>query len=126
VRIQNGVMQSNDLKISGPAARVQIAGDADLAKETQQLNVRVQPSLATSFSAGTAGAAMLLLAANPVLAAAVGAGTLLAQKIMQDPIENLFSYEYRVTGSWTDPVVARVARSTASAAPAASAESQVK
>jgi uncharacterized protein (TIGR02099 family) len=108
VRIAAGVLHTDDLVIVGPAARVTIRGDADLAAETQQLVVRVQPSLATSFSAGTAGAAMLLLAANPVVAAAVGAGTLLAQKVLQDPIETLFSYEYRVTGSWTDPVVGRV------------------
>ena len=38
----------------------------------------------------------------------VGAGTLLAQKIMQDPIEQIFSYEYAVHGSWSDPVVERV------------------
>jgi hypothetical protein len=51
---------------------------------------------------------MLLLAANPIVAAVVGASTLLAQKVLQDPIESLFSYEYKVTGSWTDPVVVRV------------------
>jgi uncharacterized protein YhdP len=116
VRIVNGVMHSDGLKISGPAAGVLISGEADLARETQQLNVRVQPSLATSFSAGTAGAAMLLLAANPIIAAAIGAGTLLAQKIMADPIEQLFSYDYQITGSWTDPVVTRLATRPATTA----------
>jgi uncharacterized protein YhdP len=108
VHIAKGVLRTDDFTILGPAARVTIRGEADLAQETQQLMVRIQPSLATSFSAGTAGAAMLLLAANPVVAAVVGAGTLLAQKVLQDPIEAIFSYEYKVTGSWTDPVVARV------------------
>jgi uncharacterized protein YhdP len=108
VHIANGVLRTDDFTILGPAARVTIRGEADLAHETQQLMVRIQPSLATSFSAGTAGAAMLLLAANPVVAAVVGASTLLAQKVLQDPIESLFSYEYKVTGSWTDPVVVRV------------------
>ncbi|MEO8848283.1 MAG: YhdP family protein [Casimicrobiaceae bacterium] len=115
VRIVNGVLHTDAFHINGTAARVNIRGDADLAHETQQLDVRVQPSLATSFSAGTAGAAMLLLAANPVVAAVVGAGTFLAQKALQDPIEHIFSYEYRVTGSWTDPIVARVGRETRSA-----------
>ncbi|MEP7063107.1 MAG: YhdP family protein [Betaproteobacteria bacterium] len=110
VDIVNGVLRTDAFRINGPAARVEIRGEADLAHETQQLDVRVQPSLATTFSAGTAGAAMLLLAANPVVAAVVGAGTFLAQKVMQDPIEHLFSYEYRVTGPWTEPVVTRVGR----------------
>jgi uncharacterized protein YhdP len=45
-----------------------------------------------------------------MIAAVVGAGTLLAQKVLKDPIEQMFSYEYRVTGQWSDPVVTRVGR----------------
>jgi uncharacterized protein YhdP len=55
------------------------------------------------------GAAALLLA-NPILGAAVGAGSLLAQKVLKDPIEKMFSYEYVVTGGWSDPLVERVGR----------------
>ncbi len=116
VDIVNGTLHTDAFHINGIAAHVNIRGQADLDTETQQLDVRVQPSLATSFSAGTAGAAMLLLAANPVVAAVVGAGTFLAQKALQDPIEQMFSYDYRVTGSWTDPVVARVGREPAGVA----------
>jgi uncharacterized protein YhdP len=39
--------------------------------------------------------------------AAVAAGTLLAQKILNNPIDQMFSYEYRVSGSWSDPQVER-------------------
>ncbi len=113
VKIVNGVLRTDAFRISGTAAGVSISGEADLARETQSLDVRVQPSLATSVSAGTAGAAMLLLAANPVVAAVVGAGTLLAQKVLQDPIEHMFSYEYRVTGSWSDPIVVRTGANAA-------------
>ena len=45
----------------------------------------------------------------------MGAGSLLAQTIMQDPIEKIFSYEYAVSGSWSDPIVSRNASATASA-----------
>lgn len=109
VRIANGVMRTDDLLVSGPAAKVVLAGDVDLSRETQQLRVRVQPSLSSVVSTGAGAAAVMLLAANPLVGAAVGAGTLLAQKIMQDPIEQMFSYEYAVRGSWSDPVVERVA-----------------
>ena len=38
---------------------------------------------------------------------------------MNDPLDQMFSYDYRVTGSWNDPVVARLSgRTAASAAPA--------
>ena len=116
VAIVNGVLRTDAFKINGTSARIDIKGDADIARETQALDVHVQPSLATGVSAG---AAALLIAANPVIAAVVGAGTLLAQKALKDPIEQMFSYEYRVTGSWSDPVVARVGRGDANAAAAA-------
>ena len=51
--------------------------------------------------------------ANPLVGAAIGAGTLLAQKVLKDPIEQLFSYDYAVTGSWSDPIVERVSGRTA-------------
>ncbi len=113
VRIANGVMATDNLKLRGPAARVEIAGDADLAQETQRLTVHVQPSLSASVSAGAA----LLFFANPIVGAAVGAGSLLAQSVLKDPIEQLFSYQYTVTGGWSDPVVTRTGTATASVAP---------
>jgi uncharacterized protein YhdP len=114
-RIDKGVMRTDNLKLQGPAATVTLTGDIDLAKETQQLDVRVKPALSSTFSAGAA----VLLLANPIVGAAVGAGTLLAQKLMNDPLDQLFSYDYRVTGSWSDPQVARVGRMAATPSPAA-------
>jgi uncharacterized protein YhdP len=108
VRIASGVMHTDDLLLAGPSAKVHLAGDVDLARETQALTVRVQPSLSSVVSTGAGAAAVALLAANPLVGAAVGAGTLLAQKIMQDPIEQMFSYEYAVRGSWSEPVVERL------------------
>ncbi|MEP6656571.1 MAG: YhdP family protein [Betaproteobacteria bacterium] len=111
VRIANGVMATEDLRLSGPSAQVGIAGEADLAKETQRLRVRVQPTLSAGVSAGAA----LLFLANPVVGAAVGAGSLLAQKVLRDPIEQMFTHDYSVTGSWSDPVVARSGPASAAA-----------
>jgi uncharacterized protein YhdP len=113
VRVKDGVMSTDDLRLVGPAAKVDIAGDADLARETQRLSVKVQPALSSSVSAGAA----LLFLANPIIGAAVGAGSLLAQKVFKDPIEQMFSYQYMVTGSWSEPIVTRGATTTASASP---------
>jgi uncharacterized protein (TIGR02099 family) len=112
VRIQDGVMKSDNLKIVGPSARVTIAGVTDIASETQRLRVRVQPTLSGTVSVGAAA----LLLANPILGAAVGAGALFAQTAMKDPIEQMFSYEYAISGSWADPIVERSGRSPATAA----------
>jgi len=120
VRIQNGVMKSDNLRIAGPAARVAISGEADIAKETQQLKVRVQPSLSAGVSVGAA----VLLLANPIIGAMVGAGSLLAQKVLQDPIEQIFSFEYLISGSWSDPVVERSGRQPAGVVGPAAADNR--
>lgn len=99
VKVSNGVLSTNNLKIYGPAAKVDLTGNADVAQETQNLRVKVQPSISTGVAVGTA------LAVNPL----VGGGVLLAQKVLKDPIEQMFAYEYQVTGKWSDPQVERVA-----------------
>ena len=120
VRIENGVMKSDNVRIVGPAARVAISGETDIAKETQQLRVRVQPTLSAGVSVGAA----VLLLANPIIGAAVGAGSLLAQKVLQDPIEQMFSFEYAVSGSWSDPVVERTGHQPPSVAAPADASGE--
>jgi uncharacterized protein YhdP len=99
VKIASGVMSTSDLKLIGPAAKVDISGETDLAHETQRLAVRVQPALSSIVSSGAA----LLFLANPLVGAAVGAGSLFAQALLQDPVEKIFRYDYTVTGSWSDP-----------------------
>ena len=111
VKMQKGVMHTDDFRLVGPAAAVNIAGDADIARETQELRIRVQPAMSTGVSVGTAA----LFIANPLVGAAVGAGTLLAQKMLNNPFDQLFSYEYSVTGSFDDPVVTRVNAGAATA-----------
>ncbi|MCC6868494.1 MAG: TIGR02099 family protein [Burkholderiales bacterium] len=109
--IRSGLMTTDNLSLAGPAAQVTIRGDIDLAQETQKLTVRVKPALSTMFSAGAA----VLFLANPIIGAAVGAGTLLAQKLLDNPIDQIFSYEYRVTGPWVDPQVERVSHTPVAA-----------
>ena len=103
VRIASGVMSTSDLKLVGPAAKVDISGETDLAKETQHLVVRVQPALSSIVSSGAA----LLFLTNPLSAAIVGAGSLFAQTILQDPVEKMFRNDYTITGGWADPVIVK-------------------
>ena len=42
-----------------------------------------------------------VIGANPVAGAVVWA----AQKILKDPLDQAFAFEYAVTGSWADPKV---------------------
>ena len=95
--IKNGLMRTERLQIDGPSARVLMRGEVDLERETQQLDVNVQPELG-----GTAALGIALL--NPV----AGVATWVAHKVLQNPLNHVFGFNYRVTGKWDDPKVEKV------------------
>jgi uncharacterized protein YhdP len=96
-QLRQGVLMTNDFKISGSAAQITMSGQVDLTRETQSLRVKVFPAIGGSVS-------LLAFAGGPV----VGAGVFLANKIFRDPLDKLVSFEYNVTGSWVDPKVEKV------------------
>lgn len=97
-KIEKGRMTTDDFRMRGPAAQVAMTGDVNLAGETQNLRLRVIPSLGDSASTFAA------LLVNPL----VGLGALIAQRLLKDPLGQIFSFEYVVTGGWSDPKVERV------------------
>lgn len=104
VTVSSGVAHTEDLRMVGSSARVRMKGRINLAEESQDLHVRVFPQLSTA--AAVAGAVV-----NP----AIGVATLIVQKALGDPFESMAAVEYRVTGSWADPIVERVSRKSDSA-----------
>jgi len=99
-QVARGVLTTRDFDMRGASARVGMTGDIDLARETQELRLRVVPALGDS----AATAATLLLNVNPVTAL----GAMIAQRIFKDPLGQMFAFEYAVTGNWTKPKVERV------------------
>ncbi len=97
IEATRGVMSTTDFKMSGPAAEVDMQGRTDLAAETQDLRVKIVPSVGD-----TASAAVALL--NPI----VGAAALLAQRVLDNPLGQILAYEYAITGSWADPQVKKL------------------
>jgi uncharacterized protein (TIGR02099 family) len=105
--LKNGVMRTDQLLIDGPAARIAMRGETDLQHETQRLNVNVQPDLGSTAAFGIA-------LVNPL----IGVATLLAHKILQNPLNQMFGFDYWVTGTWDDPKVEKLSRIATQAAPA--------
>jgi len=97
--LQNGTMRTERLQIDGPAARIVMRGETDLQHETERLNVNVQPDLG-----GTAAFGVALV--HPL----AGVATLLAHKILQNPLNQMFGFDYLVTGTWDDPKVEKLSR----------------
>ncbi|MEO8331560.1 MAG: YhdP family protein [Gallionella sp.] len=98
--IKNGLLDSQDFHIDGSSAKVTLKGSVDLNNETQSLRVRVLPTIGDTVS--LIGA----FAAGP----AVGVGALILNKVLGDPLDKLVSFEYNVSGTWSDPNVVKVAR----------------
>lgn len=106
VHMERGAAYTKDLRMSGPAAKVRMSGVADLARETQNLRVTIEPRLEDTLA--VAGA----LLGGPV----VGVGAMIASKVLKNPISQAASFEYAITGAWADPVIAKVAKPKAPAA----------
>jgi len=98
--IVQGTLQTKDFRMRGGAAEVRMTGTVDLAEETQDLHVRVVPALDSTASTAAA------VAINPV----VGLTALLAQKLLKNPLGQIFAFEYGIRGSWTDPKVEKLAK----------------
>ncbi len=96
--IRHGVMDTQDFHMDGSSAKVTMKGSVDLNRETQNLRVKVLPALGDSVS--LIGA----FAAGP----AVGIGSLIVNKILGNPLDKLVSFEYNVSGTWSDPKVIKV------------------
>ncbi|BBI99171.1 DUF3971 domain-containing protein [Ferrigenium kumadai] len=97
-QVSNGVLDTQDLRLDGSAAKVTMKGRVDMNRETQDLRVRILPAVGDSVS--LLGA----FAAGP----AVGVGALLMNKVLGEPLDKLVSFEYNVSGTWSDPKVVKV------------------
>jgi len=96
-QVRKGVLTTDDFKINGSSAAVTLSGQVDLNRETQNLRVRVMPTIGDSVS-------LLAFVVGPI----VGAGVFIANKLFSDPLDKLVSFEYNVSGSWIDPKVEKV------------------
>jgi uncharacterized protein YhdP len=107
IQLNGGVLHTEDLALTGAAARVFITGETDLSRESQSLKVKVQPTLTESVAVGS-----VLATGVGAVHPAVGLATYLVQKALRDPVEQLFSFEYAITGSWSDPKVDKLSART--------------
>jgi uncharacterized protein (TIGR02099 family) len=106
LKITQGVANTRNLRMRGVQALVLMEGQADLARETQNLRVFVVPEI----NAGTASLAYAAI--NP----AIGLGTFIAQVLLRKAVVEATTREFTITGPWADPQVEQVQRTTVPAA----------
>ncbi|WP_189454060.1 YhdP family protein [Cognatilysobacter bugurensis] len=100
VRFGDGRARSDDLRIDGPAAVIDIGGEANLRTQRFDQTIQVHPK------AGNLLTAVGAIAGGPV-GAALGAA---ANAVLRKPLGQIGAKTYRVTGPWTDPKVEVISR----------------
>jgi uncharacterized protein YhdP len=95
--LAGGVMAVKDFRMRGSSAQVSMTGKVDLVREMQDLRLRVIPSLGDSAST-------VIGLVNPLLVIPA----VIAQKILKDPLGQIFAFNYSVTGGWVEPTVAKL------------------
>jgi uncharacterized protein (TIGR02099 family) len=93
--IANGVLSTKEFHMQGPSAEVTMSGEVDLYRETQNLHVSVKPSVGNSISS------IVAVVVNPIW----GLGAFILDKILKNPLGQVLTFDYRVTGTWTKPEV---------------------
>ena len=96
-QIDRGVMKVEEFRMRGSSAEVEMTGETDLTRETQNLKLRVVPSLG-----GSAATAVAIV--NPI----AGVAAAIAQWVLKNPLGQIFAYDYAVTGSWSDPKIEKL------------------
>ncbi|TJY56763.1 TIGR02099 family protein [Sinimarinibacterium sp. CAU 1509] len=96
--LANGVAHTDDLHMEAPSLRMDVRGAVGIAARDYDQRVTVYPDV----SAGVTLGAVLL--GGPV----VGGLVLLAQELLDKPLDQVTQLSYRITGSWDNPKVEKL------------------
>lgn len=94
-QLDMGVLDIKQLTLIGPSVKMSMAGTTDLIAEEHNLSAQVTPLIGDSIPTMA-----LLSGASPITAI----GVYLLQKIVPPLSGNLFTFDYRIRGSWQEPI----------------------
>ncbi|MBN9230491.1 MAG: hypothetical protein J0I93_06525 [Legionella sp.] len=94
-KINKGIMTTTDSYLDGPVAYAAMNGDLDLIKRTYNLNLKIAPHITASLPL------VATIAGGPV----AGVATWVATKIINQGMQKISSYSYKISGPWNQPVV---------------------
>ncbi|MGQ3892289.1 YhdP family protein [Legionella sp. CNM-4043-24] len=96
--IAKGLMSTSDSFIDGPIAYASMKGSLDIARQLYDLNLHISPHVTASLPI------VATIAGGPI----AGVATWIASKIINQGMQKVSGYTYRVTGPWRQPVVEQV------------------
>jgi uncharacterized protein YhdP len=96
--VTNGVMDTQDSYLDGPVAYASMKGKLDLVKRLYDLNLSISPHITASLPV------VATIAGGPV----AGVAAWVANKIINQSMQKIAAYSYKVSGPWTAPVIQQI------------------
>lgn len=96
--LNKGIMTTRDSDIDGPVAYASIKGSIDLVKQLFDVDLSVYPHITASLPV------VATIAGGPI----AGIATWAASKIIDEGMQRITGYTYKVSGPWSQPVVQQV------------------
>ena len=93
--LADGNAHTTDLDIKGPSLRMEIRGRVGLSAQDLDQQVSVHPDYGSGIAVGAT------LAGGPI----AGVIVLLAQQVLQKPLDQITELNYRITGPWDNPKI---------------------
>lgn len=93
--LRDGNATTQNLRVAGPSVRMDVRGRIGLAARDYDQQVTVYPDVSGGVTLGA------VLLGGPI----AGALALIAQEVMNKPLNQVTQLSYRVTGSWDNPQV---------------------
>jgi uncharacterized protein (TIGR02099 family) len=94
-RIANGVLYTQNTRMEGPAAKIEMSGKTGIIARDYDQSVKVTPRIRQTLPLVGAIAA----------GSTVGWSLLLLQNLFKKVIDDAVEVEYRISGSWDDPEI---------------------
>jgi uncharacterized protein (TIGR02099 family) len=94
-RIGQGMMTTRNSYIDGPIAYASMKGNLDIARQLYNLDLKVSPHITASLPI------VATIAGGPI----AGIATWAASKIINQGMQTVTGYSYKITGPWKQPVV---------------------
>ncbi len=96
--ISDGVAVTKDLNIDGPSLKMKVRGKVGLTDRSYDQRITVNPDMSSGVTLGA------LLLGGPAAAALA----MIAQEVLDKPLEEVGKLSYQLTGSWDDPQVVKI------------------
>lgn len=93
--VKRGIMSTQDSYIDGPVAYAGMKGNLDLVRHMYDLDLKISPHITASLPV------VATIAGGPL----AGIAAWVANKIINQSMQKITAYSYKISGPWNQPVV---------------------